>query len=134
VAQLIAIGYRDQTGAAHAADSAREFAAELAFASDSIATVVCGPGGTCEACTAYDPVGGGRWGLFWSGVVSGALLGTDAGVDAMFVWQVRRMLEPETSALLLAVPDGMCDVAIQRLSAFGGTVLTWSVRTCDDVA
>lgn len=143
--QLIAIGYRDKTGAVQAAESARELAAERALESDSIATVVCGAGGSCEACTAYNPARGGQWGLFWSRVVSSALVGTasvdrqaprsrlDVGVDAMFAWQVGRMLEPETSALLLAVPDGTCDMAIQRLSSFGGTVLTWPLSAMDDV-
>ena len=115
MAQLIAIGYRDTTGAAQAAVSARELAAELAFESDSIATVVCATDRTCEACTAYNLDRRGQWGRFWSDVVSSALLGTasvdrrapasrlGAGINAtMFIWQVGQMLEPQTSALLLA--------------------------------
>ena len=147
--QIIAIGYCDDAGAAGAADRSRSLASELAFGADAVATVVRHRCGTCDACTSYHPDGGGeQWGPFLAGLIASALLGGGTtgrsratpdsgapGVDVTFLGQVHDMLEPGTSVLLVAVPDGGFDGAVQGLGSLGGTVLTSPVcAEVDNVA
>ncbi len=122
MADLIAIGYPDETTAEAAADEARQLAKDLIIEPDAIAVIVRDKSGDYHVHTRHHLVGGGAtWGMFWGllfgllffipvfgmaiGAGLGALMGkvTKSGIDAQFQDQVRGMLQPGTSALFLMV-------------------------------
>lgn len=146
MADLIAIGYDDETTAAQAADEARRLTDELIIQPDAIATIVRDQEGKYHVSTSHNPVAGGTaWGLFWGfffgllffvpvfGMAVGAGLGAlfgkieKSGIDKEFQQQVRDMLKPGTSALFLVVEKVTPDKAVEALSKYGGTVLKSSL-------
>ena len=146
MAELIAIGYPDETTADAAADEARRLAQDLIIEPDAIAAIVRDEDGTYHVHTSHHTVGAGAtWGMFWGllfgllffipvfgmaiGAGLGALMGkvTKSGIDREFEEQVRGMLQPGTSALFLMVEKVTPDKAIDAMSRFGGTVLKTSL-------
>jgi uncharacterized membrane protein len=146
MADLIAIGYPDETTAELAAAEARRLAHDLIIEPDAIAVIVRDREGKFHVHTSHHPVGAGAtWGMFWGllfgllffipffglaiGAGLGALMGkvTKAGIDREFQDQVRGMLKPGTSALFLMVEKVTPDKATEALSKFGGTVLKSSL-------
>lgn len=146
MADLIAIGYPDQTTAELAATEARRLAKDLIIEPDAIAVIVRDDEGKFHVHTSHHPVGAGAtWGMFWGllfgllffipffglavGAGMGALMGkiTKSGIDREFQDQVRGMLQPGTSALFLMVEKVTPDKAVDALSQFGGTVLKSSL-------
>src|SRR5690348_8679606 len=122
MADLIAIGYKDEATAEAAADEARRRAKDLSIDQDAIAVIVRDSEGEFHVHTSHHSVEDGTtWGMLWGllfgalffvpflGVVVGAGLGaimgkiTKAGMDNDFRDQVRDMLQPGTSALFLMV-------------------------------
>ena len=146
MADLIAIGYPDETTAAAAEAEAQRLAQDLVIQPDAIAAIVCDQEGKFHVSTTHHPVGSGAvWGMFWGllfgllffvpvfgmavGVGLGALMGKIAktGIDKEFQDQVKAMLKPGTSALFLIVEKVTPDKAVQALSKYGGTVLKSSL-------
>jgi uncharacterized membrane protein len=146
MADLIAIGYPDETTAALAADEARVLAKDLIIQPDAIASIVRDKEGKYHVHTAHHMVGAGAtWGMFWGllfgllffvpvfgmalGAGLGALMGkiTKAGVNKEFQDQVRDLIKPGTSALFLMVEKVTPDKAVEALSKYGGTVLKTSL-------
>jgi uncharacterized membrane protein len=146
MADLIAIGYPDETTAEAAADEARRLAHDLIIEPDAIAVIVRDKEGSYHTHTNHHLVGGGAtWGMFWGllfgllffipvfgmavGAGLGALMGkiTKSGVDKEFQDQVRGLLQPGTSALFLMVEKVTPDKAVDALSKYGGTVLKTSL-------
>jgi len=146
MADLIAIGYPDETTAALAADEARQLARDLIIEPDAIASIVRDREGKYHVQTSHHPVGtGATWGMFWGllfgllffipvfgmaiGAGMGALMGkvTKSGIDKEFQDQVRGLLTPGTSALFLMVEKVTPDKAVDALSKYGGTVLKTSL-------
>jgi uncharacterized membrane protein len=146
VADLIAIGYPDETTAAQAAQEARRLAKDLIIEPDAIATIVCDKEGKYHVSTSHNPVGtGATWGMFWGllfgllffvpvfglalGAGLGALIGKieKSGIDKGFQEQVRNMLKPGTSALFLVLEKVTPDKAVEALSKYKGTVLKSSL-------
>jgi uncharacterized membrane protein len=146
MADLIAIGYDDETTAAAAADEVNRLAHDLIIEPDAVAVIVRDKDGKYKVTTNHHPVGGGAsWGMFWGllfgvlffvpvfGMAVGAGLGAlfgkieKTGVDKQFQEQVRDMVQPGTSALFLVVEKVTPDKAIEGLSQFGGTVLKSSL-------
>jgi uncharacterized membrane protein len=146
MADLIAIGYPDETTAAAAAEEARRLAKDLVIEPDAIATIVCDREGKFHVSTTHHTVGtGATWGMFWGllfgllffvpvfgmavGAGLGALMGKVAksGIDRTFQDQVKEMLKPGTSALFLIVEKVTPDKAVEALSNYGGTVLKSSL-------
>jgi uncharacterized membrane protein len=146
MADLIAIGYPDETTADAAAEEARRLAQDLIIEPDAIAAIVRDKDGTYHVHTSHHAVGGGAtWGMFWGllfgllffipvfgmavGAGLGALMGkvTKTGIDREFEDQVRGMLQPGTSALFLMVEKVTPDKAVDAMSRFGGTVLKTSL-------
>ena len=103
MAELIVIGYPDETTAAEAEKQARHLADELLIQPDAIAAIVRRKDGTFQVTTNHHAVGAGAtWGMFWSvffglllfvpvlGMAIGAGLGTlfgkleQAGIDKEF--------------------------------------------------
>ncbi len=146
MADLIAIGYDDETTALEAEKEAEKLAADLIIQADAIAAIVCDKDGKYKVTTNHHAVGQGTvWGMWWGllfgllffvpvfgmaiGAGFGALFGKleKTGVDKAFQEQVRDMLKPGTSALFLVVEKVTPDKAVDALKQFGGTVLKTSL-------
>jgi uncharacterized membrane protein len=112
MADLIAIGYPDETTAFDAADEARRLAADLIIQPDAIAVIARDKDGSYHVTTSHHPVGAGAsWGMFWGflfgllffipvfglavGAGLGALMGkfTKTSIDKEFQEQVRGMVQ-----------------------------------------
>jgi uncharacterized membrane protein len=146
MADLIAIGYQDETTALQAMDEVGRLSRELVIQPDAVAAIVRNKEGKLRVTTNHHPVGAGTsWGMFWGmlfgllffvpflgmavGAGLGALMGKveKSGIDKEFQRQVRDMLQPGTSALFLVVEKVTPDKAVEGLSRFGGTVLKSSL-------
>jgi uncharacterized membrane protein len=142
MAELVAIGYPDETTALAAEHDAQRLADELVVQPDAIAAVVRGRDGRYRVVTTHHAVGTGpTWGMFWGfffglllfvpvlGMAIGAGLGAlfgkleQAGIDKEFQLQVRGLLAPGTSALFLVLEKEQPDRAVAALRRHGGTVL-----------
>jgi uncharacterized membrane protein len=146
MADLIAIGYPDETTAVEAEQEAQRLAHELIIQPDAIAAIVRHRDGKFKVTTNHHAVAGGTaYGMFWGllfgllffvpffGMAVGAGLGAlfgkieKSGVNKEFQAQVRDMLKPGTSALFLVVEKVTPDKAVEALGKFGGTVLKSSL-------
>jgi uncharacterized membrane protein len=146
MADLIAIGYPDETTGALAAEEVRRLSSELIIEPDAVAVIVRDKEGKFHVHTSHHPVGGGAtWGMFWGmlfgllffvpvfGMAVGAGLGAifgkieKSGIDKEFQEQVRDLLQPGTSALFVVVEKVTPDKAVEALSQYGGTVLKSSL-------
>ena len=146
MADLVAIGYDDETTAAAAAEEVAQLSKDLIIEPDAVAVIVRDKEGKYKVTTSHHPVGAGTtWGMFWGllfgvlffvpvfgmavGAGLGALLGKveKTGIDREFQDQVRDMVKPGTSALFIVVEKVTPDKAIEGLSRFGGTVLKSSL-------
>src|SRR3954465_13114499 len=146
MADLIAIGYDDETTAARAEEEVQRLAADLVIQPDAVATIVRTADGKYKVSTNHHAVdAGASYGMFWGllfgllffvpvfgmavGAGLGALMGKveKSGIDREFQAQVRDLLQPGTSALFLIVEKVTPDKAVEALSKFGGTVLESSL-------
>ena len=146
MADLIAIGYPDETTALQAQAEAERLASDLIIQPDAIAAITRDKEGKYKVVTNHHQVASGAtWGGFWGllfgmlffvpifglalGAGFGALMGKleKSGIDRQFQEQVREMLKPGTSALFLVVEKVTPDKAVAALSKYGGTVLKSSL-------
>src|SRR5216117_1908309 len=146
MAELIAIGYDDETTAAAAAEEVGRLSKDLIIQPDAVAVIVRDTEGKYKVTTSHHPVGAGAsWGMFWGflfgllffvpvfgmalGAGMGAIMGkfSKTSIDKQFQEQVRDMVKPGTSALFLIVERVTPDKAIEALSHYGGTVLKTSL-------
>jgi uncharacterized membrane protein len=146
MADLIAIGYPDETTALEAMDEVGRLTQELIIQPDAVAAIARNREGKLRVTTNHHAVGAGAtWGMFWGmlfgllffvpffgmalGAGLGALMGKveKTGIDRQFQDQVRQMLTPGTSALFMVVEKVTPDKAVAALSKFGGTVLKSSL-------
>jgi uncharacterized membrane protein len=141
MADLIAIGYPDETTAFAAADEARRLAADLIIQPDAIAVITRDKDGSYHVTTSHHPMTkGASWGLFWGFLfgllffILGALMGKFAktSIDRQFQDQVRDMVQPGTSALFLMLEKVTPDKAVEAMSQYGGTVLKTSLSKDDE--
>ena len=146
MADLVAIGYPDETTAAEAEREVQRLVRELIIQPDAVAVISRDQEGKFHVSTNHHSVAGGAtWGMFWGmlfgllffvpflgmafGAGMGALMGKieKSGIDRTFQQQVRDMLKPGTSALFLVIEKVTPDKAVSALSRFGGTVLKSSL-------
>lgn len=146
MAELLAIGYDDETTAAQAAEEVHRLAEDLVIQPDAVAAIRRDQHGKFHVTTSHHEVAtGATWGMFWGllfgvlffvpilgvaiGAMMGALMGKVAklGIDESFQQQVRDMLQPGTSALFLVVEKMTTDKVNDALSKYGGTVLKSSL-------
>jgi len=146
LAELVAIGYPDETTAAVAAQEAERLAKDLILQPDAIAVIARDKSGKYHVTTNHNPVAGGAtWGMFWGllfgllffvpvlGIAVGAGLGAlmgkveKTGIDREFQDQVKEMVKPGTSALFLVIDKVTPDKAIAAMQKYGGTVLKSSL-------
>ena len=142
MAELVAIGYADETSALAAEQEAQRLADELIVQPDAIAAIVRHADGRYQVTTNHQAVGSGStWGMFWGfffglrffvpvlGMAMGAGLGAlfgkleRAGIDKEFQARVQELLRPGTSALFLVLDDSTAETSVLALSRYGGTVL-----------
>jgi uncharacterized membrane protein len=146
MAELVAIGYDDETTAARAAEEVGRLAQELIIEPDAVAVIVRDQAGRFKVTTSHHPVGAGAsYGMFWGllfgvlffvpvfgmavGAGLGALMGKveKTGIDEEFQQQVRDLVQPGTSALFVVVEKVTPDKAVDGLRRYGGTVLKSSL-------
>jgi len=146
MAELIAIGYDDETTAEAAAEEVKRLSEDLAIEPDAVAVIVRDREGGYHVTTNHHAVGAGAtWGMFWGllfgvlffvpvfgmavGAGLGALMGKieKTGVDGEFQKQVRDLVQPGSSALFLVVEKVTPDKAVEGLRRYGGTVLKSSL-------
>src|SRR5205814_4612440 len=146
MADLIAIGYPDETTASLASEEVKRLASELIIEPDAVAAIVRDKEGKYHVSTSHHPVGGGAtWGMFWGllfgllffvpifGMAVGAGLGAlfgkieKSGIDKEFQEQIREKLQPGTSALFVVVEKVTPDKAVEAMSKYGGTVIKSSL-------
>jgi len=146
MAELIAIGYPDETTAYEAEKEAQRLAHELILEPEAIAAIVRNEDGKFRVTTNHHAVAGGAsWGMFWGmlfgllffvpffgmaiGAGLGALMGKveGAGIDKEFQEQVRDLMKPGTSALFMIIDKATPDKAVEAMSKYGGTVLKTSL-------
>src|SRR5215203_881515 len=142
MADLIAIGYPDETTALSAMDEAERLQHELVIQADAVAAIIRNKEGKIRVVTNHHAVGAGAtWGMFWGmlfgmlffvpflGMAVGAGMGkvTKSAVDKQFQDQVRDMLKPGTSALFMVIEKVTPDKAVEAMSKYGGTVLKSSL-------
>src|SRR5215469_9193597 len=146
MADLIAIGYQDETTADLAADEARRLAHDLIIQPDAIAVIIRSKDGSYHVHTSHHAVWGMLWGLLFGllffipvfgmaiGAGMGALMGKLAktSIDKEFRDQVRDLVQPGTSALFLMLEKATPDKALEAMSKFGGTVLKTSLSKKDE--
>ena len=146
MAELVAIGYPDETTAGLAAQEAERLSKDLILQPDAIAVIVRDKEGKYHVTTSHHPVASGTsWGMFWGllfgllffvpvlglavGAGLGALMGKleKTGIDREFQEQVKDMVKPGTSALFLVIEKATPDKAVAALKQYGGTVLKSSL-------
>ena len=146
MADLVAIGYPDETTATLAAEEVQRLAQDLIIEPDAVAVIVRDKEGKYHVHTSHHAVGGGAtWGMFWGllfgllffvpvfGMAVGAGLGAlfgkieKSGINKEFQDQVRDLVQPGTSALFVVVEKVTPDKAVDALSQYGGTVLKSSL-------
>ena len=147
MADLIAIGYDDETTADEAMAEVHRLQADLIIEADAVAAIVRDKEGHYKVHTNHTPStgGGATWGMFWGllfgllffipvfGMAVGAGLGALFGhmgkkaIDEQFQEQVRELVKPGNSALFMIVEKVTPDKAVDALSKFGGTVLKTSL-------
>jgi len=146
MAELVAIGYPDETTASLAAEEVQRLAQDLIIEPDAVAVIVRDKEGKYHVHTSHHAVGGGAtWGMFWGllfgllffvpvfGMAVGAGLGAlfgkveKSGINKEFQEQVRDLVQPGTSALFVVVEKVTPDKAVDALSQYGGTVLKSSL-------
>jgi uncharacterized membrane protein len=146
MADLVAIGYPDETTAEAAAGEARRLASELIIQPDAIAVIVRDKNGSYHVHATHHPVAAGAsWGMLWGflfgllffipvlgmavGAWMGGLFGTmeKSRIDKRFREEVRDMVQPGTSALFLILEKVTADKAVEAMSKYGGTVLKTSL-------
>ena len=154
MADLIAIGYPDETTADEAAAEAYRLSRDLIIQPDAIAVIIRKQDGSYQVHTNHGGGAGGGaiWGSFWGflfgllffipvlGMAVGAGMGalmdhlTKSTIDNQFREQVRDMLKPGTSALFLMLEKVTPDKAIEAMRQYGGTVLKTSLSKEDERA
>lgn len=146
MADLVAIGYPDETTAAAAEQEAERLSRDLIIQPDALAVIVRDKEGKYHVTTNHHSVAGGAWwGSFWGllfgllffvpvlgmavGAGLGALMGKleKSGIDKQFQEQVKDMVKPGTSALFMVLEKVTPDKAVAALSKYGGTVLKSSL-------
>ena len=146
MAELIAIGYDDETTAAAAAEEVYRLSKDLVIQPDAVAVIVRTADGKYKVTTNHHPVGqGATWGMLWGmlfgllffvpvfGMAVGAGMGAvfgkieKSGISRQFQDQVRDMVQPGTSALFLVVEKVTPDKAVAHLKQYGGKVLKTSL-------
>jgi len=122
--ELIAIAYTEETVAAQAAAELDRCAAEIPLDPDAIGVIVAEKNGNHQLLTSRHPGATATWSRFW-GVVFGVVMNEaePSELDLSFRQQVKGLLRPGSSVLLVAVKRVTREPVLAAVSQYGGKPL-----------
>ena len=123
--EIIAIEFTDETVAGQAAKELERLAEDLPIDPDAIGVFVCERNGKSELMTSCHPAATAAWSKFW-GVFFGLVMNESekSGIALTFRRQVRAMLKPGASVLLVVIERVGADRILAALSHFEGVAIT----------
>jgi len=123
--ELIAIAYTEETVAAQAAAELDRCAAGIPLDPDAIGVIVAEKNGNHQLLTSRHPGATAAWSKFW-GVIFGVVMNEaePSELDLSFRQEVRGLLRPGGSVLLVAVRRVTQDVVLAAVSQYGGKPLS----------
>jgi uncharacterized membrane protein len=123
--ELIAIAYAEETVAAQAAAELDRCAAEIPLDPDAIGVIVAEKNGNHQLLTSRHPGATAAWSRFW-GVIFGVVMNEaePSELDLAFRQQVKGLLRPGSSVLLVAVKRVTAETILATVSQYGGKPLT----------
>ncbi len=123
--ELIAIAYTEETVAAQAAAELDRCAAEITLDPDAIGVIVAEKNGNHQLLTSRHPGATAAWSRFW-GVIFGVVMNEaePSELDLSFRQQVKGLLRPGSSVLLIAVKPVARETVLATVSQYGGKPLT----------
>jgi uncharacterized membrane protein len=127
--EIIAIEFTDETVAGQAAKELERLAEDLPMDPDAIGVFVCERSGKSELMTSCHPTATAAWSKFW-GVFFSLVMNEseESGIDLDFRRQVRAMLKPGRSVLLVVIERVGADRILAALSHFEGSVITHPLK------
>jgi|GEM_PF-1097737 len=123
--KLIAIAYTEETVAAQAAAELERCAAEIPLDPDAVGVIVAEKNGNHQLLTSRHPGATAAWSRFW-GVIFGVVMNEaePSELDLSFRQQVKGLLRPGSSVLLVAVRRITQETVLTAVSQYGGKALT----------
>ena len=123
--ELLAIAYTEETVAGQAAAELDRCAAEIPLDPDAIGIIVAEKNGNHQLLTSRHPGATAAWSRFW-GVIFGVVMNESepSELDLSFRQQVRGLLRPGSSVLLVAVERVTAETVLAAVSQYGGKPLT----------
>jgi uncharacterized membrane protein len=123
--ELIVISYTDETVAAQAAAELDRCSTEIGLDPDAVSVIVGERDGKHQLLTSRHPGATAVWSSFW-GILFGALMNETepSELDRDFRQRVKGLLQPGSSALLVAVDDVSPPTVLAAVSQYGGTHLS----------
>jgi uncharacterized membrane protein len=123
--ELIAIAYTEETVAAQAAAELDRCAAEISLDPDAIGVIVAEKNGNHQLLTSRHPGATAAWSRFWGAIFSLVMNEAEPSeLDLNFRQQVKGLLRPGSSLLLVAVNRVTEETILATVSQYGGKPLT----------
>jgi uncharacterized membrane protein len=123
--ELIAIAYTEETVAAQAAAELDRCAAEIPLDPDAIGVIVAEKNGNHQLLTSRHPGATAAWSRFWGVIFSVVMNEAEPSeLDLGFRQQVKGLLRPGSSVLLVAVKRVTRETILATVSQYGGKPLT----------
>lgn len=128
MSQLVAICYSDETLAGKAAEEFGRCAGDAGVDPDAASTVVCERDGSCRLTTSRRPGTTAHWSRFW-GVLLGVVVneGEAGAIDPRFRANLKALLLPGTSVLLVALSQAVSRRVLDNLTPYGGRLLSCEI-------
>jgi uncharacterized membrane protein len=130
MSELIAIAYTEETVAAQAAAELDRCATEILLDPDAIGVIVAEKNGNHQLMTSRHPGATAAWSRFW-GVIFGIVMNEEepSELDLSFRQQVKGLLRPGSSVLLVVVRRTARESVLAAVSQYGGKPLTCPLGT-----
>jgi uncharacterized membrane protein len=124
MSELIAIAYTEETVAAQAAAELDRCAAEIPLDPDAIGVIVAEKNGNHQLLSSRHPGATAAWSRFW-GAIFGVVMNEEepSGLDLNFRQQVKGLLRPGSSVLLVAVRQTTREAVLATVSQYSGKSL-----------
>jgi len=122
--ELIAIAYTEETVAAQAAAELHRCAAEIPLDPDAVSVIVAEKNGNHQLLTSRHPGATAAWSRFWGLIFSVVMNEAEPSeLDLSFRQQVRGLLLPGSSVLLVASGRETREEILAAVSQYGGKPL-----------
>jgi uncharacterized membrane protein len=123
--ELIAIAYTEETVAAQAAAELDRCAAEIPLDPDAVGVIVAEKNGNHQLLTSRHPGATAAWSRFWGVIFSVVMNEAEPSeLDLSFRQQLKGLLRPGSSVLLVAVKHVTDETILATVSQYGGKPLT----------